>query len=105
MGEYMQCNQPSHNIPYLYYFIGKQEKSQEVLNILLNDFYGVGEEGLALPGIDDAGEMSSWFVYNALGFYNSSLAGPHYFITILLIDRVTLRVVSMNIEIGVDVRW
>lgn len=99
LGQYMQGNQPSHNIPYLYYFIGKQEKSQEVLNILLNDFYGVGEEGLALPGMDDAGEMSSWFVYNALGFYTYSPAEPHYLITVPLFEEVTLRVGNQPLKI------
>lgn len=99
LGQYMQGNQPSHNIPYLYYFIDKQEKSQEVLNILLNDFYGVGDEGLALPGMDDAGEMSSWFVYNALGFYTYSPAEAHYLITVPLFNEVTLRVGDRPLKI------
>lgn len=99
LGQYMQGNQPSHTIPYLYYFIDKQEKSQEVLNVLLNDFYGVGEEGMAMPGMDDGGEMSSWFVYNALGLYSYSPAEDYYLITVPLFDEVTLDVGSSPLKI------
>jgi predicted alpha-1,2-mannosidase len=62
IGQYCHGNQPDHNFPYLYYFVGKQEKSQALLDTLMNYFYGMGKEGLALAGMDDAGEMSSWCV-------------------------------------------
>lgn len=99
LGQYMQGNQPSHNIPHLYYFIDKQEKSQEVLNTILNDYYGVGEEGKALPGMDDAGEMSSYFVYNSMGFYPYSPAEDYYMISVPVFDTVTLNVGDEPLEI------
>jgi len=99
LGQYMQGNQPSHNIPHLYYFVDKQEKSQEVLNKLLNEFYGAGEEGKALPGMDDAGEMSSYFVYNAMGFYTYSPAEDYYLISVPVFDTVTLNVGEQPLEI------
>lgn len=99
LGQYMQGNQPSHNIPHLYYFVDRQEKSQEVLNKLLNEFYGIGEEGKALPGMDDAGEMSSWFVYNAIGFYTYSPAEDYYLISVPVFDTVTLNVGEQPLEI------
>lgn len=99
LGQYMQGNQPSHNIPYLYYFVDKQEKSQEVLNVLLNDFYGAGEQGLALPGMDDAGEMSAWFAYNALGFYTYSPAEDYYLISVPLFDEITIHTGSKPLQI------
>ena len=99
LGQYMQGNQPSHNIPHLYYFVDRQEKAQEVLNKLLNEFYGIGEEGKALPGMDDAGEMSSWFVYNAIGFYTYSPAEDYYLISVPVFDTVTLNVGEQPLEI------
>ena len=88
LGTYCHGNQPGHSIPFTYYFIDKQEKAQHVLNTLLNDYYGMGEEGLAYAGMDDAGEMSSWYVLNAIGIYTYSPADPRYIVTVPLFDRV-----------------
>lgn len=32
---------------------------------------------MALSGMDDAGEMSSWYVFNAIGLYTYSPADPN----------------------------
>ena len=88
IGNYCHGNQPGHNIPYTYYFVDCQPKGQEILNRLLNDYYGMGPERLALAGMDDAGEMSSWFVLNSLGIYTYSPAQPQYIVTVPLFDRV-----------------
>ncbi|WP_446743233.1 GH92 family glycosyl hydrolase [Silvibacterium acidisoli] len=87
IGQYTQSNQPDHGFPYLYYFVGKQEKSQARLNQIMDKFYGMGPEGLALCGMDDAGEMSSWYVFNAIGLYTYSPADPQYIVTVPLFDR------------------
>jgi predicted alpha-1,2-mannosidase len=92
IGQYCQGNQPDHGFAYLYYFVGQQEKSQAILNTIMDRFYGMGADGLALCGMDDAGEMSSWYVFNALGLYPYSPADPEYIVTVPLFDKVTLRV-------------
>ncbi|MDR0728669.1 MAG: GH92 family glycosyl hydrolase [Prevotellaceae bacterium] len=89
IGQYCHGNQPDHNYPYLYYFVGRQEKSQALIDTLLEHFYGMGEHGLALAGMDDAGEMSSWYVFNAIGLYPFSPADDTYIITVPLFDRVS----------------
>ena len=88
LGTYCHGNQPGHSIPYTYYFIGKQEKAQHVLNTLMHNYYGMGKEHLAYAGMDDAGEMSSWYVLNAIGIYTYSPADPQYIVTVPLFDRV-----------------
>ena len=88
LGIYCHGNQPGHSIPYTYYFIDKQEKAQHVLNILMHDYYGMGAEHLAYAGMDDAGEMSSWYVLNAIGIYTYSPADPQYIVTVPLFQRV-----------------
>ncbi|UZR97549.1 GH92 family glycosyl hydrolase [Chondrinema litorale] len=90
MGQYCQGNQPDHGFPYLYYYLDKQEKTQEILDKLLSDYYGIDEYGLALSGMDDAGEMSAWYVFNAMGFYPYSPADAEYLVTIPLFDEVTV---------------
>ena len=88
LGTYCHGNQPGHSIPFTYYFIGKQEKAQHVLSTLMHDYYGMGKEGLAYAGMDDAGEMSAWYVLNAIGIYTYSPADPEYIVTVPLFDKV-----------------
>lgn len=89
IGNYCHGNQPGHSIPYTYYFIGKQEKAQAVLDSLMGHYYDMGQDKLAYAGMDDAGEMSSWYVFNAIGLYTYSPADAEYIVTVPLFDKVT----------------
>lgn len=89
IGNYCHGNQPGHSIPYTYYFIGKQEKAQAVLDSLMGHYYDMGKDKLAYAGMDDAGEMSSWYVFNAIGLYTYSPADAEYIVTVPLFDKVT----------------
>ncbi|QEH39584.1 GH92 family glycosyl hydrolase [Chitinophaga sp. XS-30] len=91
IGQYCHGNQPDHEAPFAYYFIGKPEKSQQMIDTILNSLYGIGDEGLALCGMDDAGEMSAWYVLSALGLYTFSATDPEYLVTVPLFDEVTWR--------------
>jgi predicted alpha-1,2-mannosidase len=96
IGQYCQGNQPDHGFAYLYYFVGKQEKSQAILNTIMSRFYGMGEDGLALSGMDDAGEMSSWYVFNAIGLYPYSPADPSYIVSVPLFQKTTFQLNEGN---------
>ncbi|RZL17347.1 MAG: glycoside hydrolase family 92 protein, partial [Pedobacter sp.] len=78
IGQYCHGNQPDHEAPFAYYFIDKPAKSQKILDTIMNNLYGIGEDGLALSGMDDAGEMSAWFVFSSLGLYTFSATDPEY---------------------------
>jgi putative alpha-1,2-mannosidase len=88
MGNYCHGNQPDHSVPYTYYFIDRQPKAQVVLDSLLNHYYDMGAEHLAYAGMDDAGEMSAWYVFNAIGLYTYSPADPEYIVTVPLFPKV-----------------
>ncbi|MDD7888155.1 GH92 family glycosyl hydrolase [Flavivirga sp. 57AJ16] len=88
LGQYCHGNQPDHESPFAYYFVDKPEKSQAVIDKLLKDYYGIGAYGLALSGMDDAGEMSSWYVFSALGLYPLSTADNEYITTIPIFDEI-----------------
>jgi predicted alpha-1,2-mannosidase len=88
VGQYCQGNQPDHEAPFAYTFIGKPEKSQKIIDYILNNLYGIGKEGLELSGMDDAGEMSSWYVFSAAGLYPFSATDPKYIVTVPLFDEV-----------------
>lgn len=88
IGQYCHGNQPDHSFPWLYYFVGKQEKSQARLDQIMDRFYDMGKDHLAYAGMDDAGENSSWYVLTAMGLYTFSPADPQYIVSVPLFDKV-----------------
>lgn len=60
-------NEPSVGTPWLYAFVGQPSKTQEAVRIVVNTLWKNTPEGI--PGNDDLGEMSSWYVWSALGMY------------------------------------
>ncbi|MCO6043223.1 GH92 family glycosyl hydrolase [Aeoliella sp. ICT_H6.2] len=98
IGQYCHGNQPDHGYAYLYYWIGKPEKSQKLLNTIMDRFYGM-EGGNTLCGMDDTGEMSAWYVFNAIGLYPYSPADPAYIVTVPIFDEVKLRLGDTTVEI------
>lgn len=94
IGNYCHGNQPGHSQPYMYYFVGRQDKAQCVLDSIMNYYYSMGKDGLALAGMDDAGEMSSWYVFNAIGLYTYSPADPEYIVTVPLFDKVGFKLAN-----------
>jgi predicted alpha-1,2-mannosidase len=96
IGQYCHGNQPDHEAPFAYTFIGKPEKSQKILDTIMNHYYGIGDNGLALCGMDDAGEMSAWYVFSALGLYPFSATDPEYLVSAPLFDEVKWRTSNGN---------
>ena len=88
IGQYCHGNQPDHSFPWLYYFVGKQEKSQARLDQILDRFYDMGKDHLAYSGMDDAGENSAWYVLTSIGLYTFSPADPQYIVSVPLFDKV-----------------
>lgn len=88
IGQYCHGNQPDHEAPFSYYFVNKPEKSQQRIDEILETMYGIGPEKLAMSGMDDAGEMSSWYVFGALGLYPLSPADPEYIVTVPIFSEV-----------------
>ncbi|HEX7652593.1 MAG TPA: glycoside hydrolase family 92 protein, partial [Verrucomicrobiae bacterium] len=90
IGLYCQGNQPDQQVPYYYNYAGQPWKSQEVVRKVLSLMYGSDKYGLALPGMDDQGSTSSWYVFSALGFYTVDPASPNYIIGSPLFDEATV---------------
>lgn len=88
IGQYCHGNQPDHEAPYAYYFIDKPEKSQRILDTIMSRLYGIGDGGLALCGMDDAGEMSAWYVFAAAGLYPFNVVDGQYVVSVPLFDEV-----------------
>ncbi|MEU9893886.1 GH92 family glycosyl hydrolase [Streptomyces phaeochromogenes] len=60
-------NEPSINVPYLYAYAGMPYKTQETVRAAMDKLWSTEPAGI--PGNDDLGAMSSWYVFSALGMY------------------------------------
>lgn len=67
IGNYVHGNEPGHHIPYLYNHTGQYWKTQERVRMILRTMYGNTRDGLC--GNDDAGQMSAWYIFSAMGLY------------------------------------
>jgi predicted alpha-1,2-mannosidase len=87
-GLYDQGNEPSHGIAYLYNYAGAPWKTQERLREIMRSQFHTDPGGL--PGNDDAGQMSAWYVLSAMGFYPECPGTPAYTIGSPLFSRVNI---------------
>ena len=60
-------NQPSIASPWMYLFTGDAYKTQNTVRTTLDLLWNNSTKGI--PGQDDLGQMSSWYVFSALGIY------------------------------------
>jgi len=90
IGQYAHGNEPSHHIAYLYTHAGQPWKTQELIDRILHEFYSAQPEGII--GNEDCGQMSAWYILNAMGFYQVSPGNPVYTIGRPLYDRVEIAV-------------
>jgi predicted alpha-1,2-mannosidase len=67
--QYTSVNEPDLWAPWFYDFYGEPWKTQRVARAEMS-VYNQTPEGL--PGNDDAGEMSAWYVLAALGLYHAA---------------------------------
>jgi len=88
VGQYAQGNEPSHHVPYLYAYAGKQWKTAEKVRMLIDKFYLDKPDGLA--GNEDCGQMSAWYIMSAMGFYPVSPSGGIYVFGSPLFDEAVL---------------
>ncbi|HYO21016.1 MAG TPA: glycoside hydrolase domain-containing protein, partial [Flavisolibacter sp.] len=87
--EYWHGNEPGHQIPFLYNYTASPWKTQREVAKILREEYSDGPGGLS--GNDDAGQMSAWYVFGAMGFYPVNPVSGEYQLTSPLFDKVTLQ--------------
>ncbi|MDI9357690.1 MAG: GH92 family glycosyl hydrolase [Phycisphaerales bacterium] len=67
IGQYDQGNEPSHQTIYTYAALGERDKTAYWARTVCKKFYTPTPDGL--PGNEDCGQMSAWYVFTALGFH------------------------------------
>src|ERR1044072_28570 len=88
-GEYWHGNEPGHQIPFLYNYTPSPWKTQREVRRILETEYADGPGGLS--GNDDAGQMSAWFVFAAMGLYPVDPVSGNYALCTPLFDNIVLQ--------------
>ena len=94
IGQYAHGNEPSHHIAHLYNYVGQPYKTQALVDSVLHTLYFNEPNGLS--GNEDCGQMSAWYVLNAMGFYQVCPGKPVYSIGRPLIDEAAIRLQNGN---------
>lgn len=88
IGQYAHGNEPSHHIIHLYNYVNRPWRTQELVDSVLHSQYRNAPDGLS--GNEDCGQMSAWYILNAMGFYQVCPGEPVYSIGRPLFEEVTI---------------
>jgi predicted alpha-1,2-mannosidase len=92
-------NEPSLGTPWVYLSTGEPWRAQAIVRQTLSTLYDDTPDGL--PGNDDLGTMSAWYVWCAIGLYPQNPAARYLDVGAPLFSSVTLRAPgSPTIEIA-----
>jgi predicted alpha-1,2-mannosidase len=98
--QYTPANEPDLWAPWFYDWYGQPWKAQKVARAEMSAYDSTPE---GMPGNDDAGEMSAWYVLAALGIYHAApgvdaweLSSPAFPEAVMRAGHRTLRIEAPN---------
>ncbi|MBR1569521.1 MAG: GH92 family glycosyl hydrolase [Bacteroidales bacterium] len=90
IGQYAHGNEPGHHTIYLYSMLEAPRSAARRLRQVYDTMYPCNEEGL--PGNEDVGQMSAWYVLSTLGFYQVEPASTRFWFGAPLWDKAVVKV-------------
>ncbi|MCH5237144.1 MAG: GH92 family glycosyl hydrolase [Muribaculaceae bacterium] len=91
---YWHGNEPCHQIAWLFPYAGHPEKTADYVAHIMETEY-LPEPG-GLSGNDDAGQMSAWYIFAALGFYPVAPATPDYILGLPTFPKAEIELENGN---------
>lgn len=85
---YWHGNEPVHHAVFGFLYAGEPWKTQYWVREIMH--LGYLNEPKGLPGDEDQGQMSAWYVWNAMGLYTTNPAQATYDIGSPIFDKVTI---------------
>ena len=89
IGQYAHGNEPSHHVIHMYNYANRPWKTQQLIDSVFVSQYANDVDGLS--GNEDCGQMSAWYILNAMGFYQVCPGDPVYSIGRPIFDEATIR--------------
>ena len=93
--EYWHGNEPGHQIPFMYNYSANPYKTQRIVKNILESEYSDGPGGLS--GNDDAGQMSAWYIFAAMGFYPVDPVSNEYILCSPLFDNTVIQLAGTRL--------
>jgi putative alpha-1,2-mannosidase len=81
-------NEPAFQTPWAYNWAGAPKYAQYIIPVIMNRNFSLGPGGL--PGNDDMGATSAWYVWAALGLYPVIPSEPGFAVSTPQFDGMTL---------------
>ncbi|BCI60750.1 GH92 family glycosyl hydrolase [Solibaculum mannosilyticum] len=97
-GQNFHSNEPSHHYAYLYDYSGKPSETQRLVRQIADEHYA-NDPAAGMTGNSDCGQMSSWYLFTAMGFYPVNPASGEYMIGSPFFDKVTIHTGDKDFEI------
>lgn len=79
---YGVANEPGFLTPCLYIYAGRPDKTNDRVRAIIRKYYKATPDGIT--GNDDSGSMSSWYIFNTIGFFPNAgqdvylITAPHF---------------------------
>jgi predicted alpha-1,2-mannosidase len=97
--QYAPSNEHDLHAPYLYDYAGQPWKTQALVRGY-QSLYRPTPDGL--PGNDDLGSMSAWYVWSALGFYPVTGGAPVYAVGSPVFERAVIEPAGAGPPVVID---
>lgn len=94
VGQFVMGNEPSMHIAYLYNLAGKPWKTQKRVRMLMDTWFR--NDLMGVPGDEDGGGLSAFYVFSAMGFYPITPGVPEYQIGSPLFNKVRIHLQNGN---------
>ncbi len=86
---YWHGNEPCHQVAWMFNYAGEPWKTQRATRHVMTTEYLNSPGGLS--GNDDAGQMSAWYMFAAMGFYPVCPGTPYYMIGSPSMQRLSIK--------------
>lgn len=83
---YWHGNEPCHQVAFMFNYAGRPWKTVDAVRNIMDTEYLDSPGGLS--GNDDAGQMSAWYMFAAIGFYPVCPGSEYYIISAPTFQRV-----------------
>jgi predicted alpha-1,2-mannosidase len=84
---YDPANEPDLVAPYVYIHMGRPDRTDDLVRSIMASGYSLARDGL--PGNDDSGTLSAWYVWSAIGLFPNA-GQPYYYIGSPLFTRTRI---------------
>lgn len=97
--QFTPANEPDLQAPWLYNWLGQPAKASKVVHASSKVWTSLPN---GLPGNDDTGSMSAWYVLAAMGLYQPQAGSPYWVTSTPFFDSVRIKAASGRVRLAIE---